>query len=223
MSHAPWQRYLALGDPLTGGPDGPAPGPHRVLPARIAEQGWAEHLAAILDRDSRLGDPERCGVEFSDRTDPARALVDVVREQVPGAVAARADLVSVVAGGHDLLAPGANPDAVAARLDDGVSALRAAGADVLLATSFDPRSTPSLRPLRGRAAVFNAHLWSIARRHGTFVLDVWGMRDLQDPRLWSEGRVRLDAAGHRLLANRAAHCLGVAYAEVGRPRAALEA
>ncbi len=223
MSHAPWQRYIALGDPLTGGADGSAPGPGGVLPGRIGATGWAAHLAAILDRDSRLGDPERCGVEFSDRGDAGRGLVDVVREQVPRAVAARADLVSIVAGGRDLLTPGADPDAVAARLDEGVSVLRAAGADVLLTTSLDPRSTPALRPLRARAAVFNAHLWSIARRHGTFVLDVWGMRDLQDARLWSEGRVRLDAAGHRLLANRAAHCLGVAYAEVGRPRAVLEA
>ncbi len=212
MSHTPWQRYIALGDPLTGGSDGPAPGPGGALPGRAGATTWAAHLAAILDRDSRLGGSERCGVEFSDRTARARGLADVVREQVPSAVAARADLVSFVVDGRDLLAAGADPDAIAARLDDGVSTLRVAGADVLLATSFDPRSTPSLR---GRAAVFNAHLWSIARRHGTFVLDVWGMRDLQDPRLWAEGRVRLDAAGHRLLANRAAHCLGVAYAEVG--------
>ncbi len=215
VSHTPWQRYIALGDPLTDGFDDPAPGPGGVLPGRTGATAWAEHLAAILDRDSRLGGPQRCGVEFSDRTDRARGLADVVREQVPFAVAARADLVSFVVDGRDLLAAGADPDAVAARLDDGVSTLRAAGADVLLATSFDPRSTPSLRPLRGRAAVFNAHLWSIARRHGTFVLDVWGMRDLQAARLWAEGRVRLDPAGHRVLANRAAHCLGVAYAEVG--------
>ncbi|GMA29697.1 SGNH/GDSL hydrolase family protein [Arenivirga flava] len=216
MSHAPWQRYIALGDPLADGSDGVAPG-------RTSAPGWAAHLAAILDRDARLGDPERCGVAFSDRTDRDHALTEVVREQVPRALAARADLVSIVTGGRELLATGADPDAVAARLEAGVSALRAAGTDVLLATSFDPRSAPSLRVRRGRAAVFNAHLWSIARRHGTFVLDVWGMRDLQSPRHWVQGRVRLDAVGHRLLANRAAHCLGVAYAEAGRPRASPEA
>lgn len=226
MPHASWQRYIALGDSLTEGLCDPAPerrGSDDVRVERSAPSdwlGWADRLAAILDRDARLGDTDRCGVEFANLAVRGRRVHDVVDEQIPRAIALRADLVSVMIGGNDLMAPRSDPDQLAARLDAGVAALRATGADVLLATSFDPRFAPFLRPLRGRAAVFNAHLWSIARRHGTFVLDVWGMRELQDPGLWAEDRVHLSALGHRLLASRAAHSLGVAYAEIGRPRAA---
>lgn len=228
MPHASWQRYIALGDSLTEGLGDPAPERRGSAGARVERSapvdwlGWADRLAAILDRDARLGDPDRCGVEFADLAVRGRRAHDV-DEQIPRAIALRADLVSVMIGGNDLMGARSDPDQLAARLDAGVAALRAAGADVLLATSFDPRFAPFLRPSRSRAAVFNAHLWSIARRHGTFVLDVWGMRELQDPALWAEDRVHLSALGHRLLASRAAHSLGVAYAEIGPPRLGLRA
>jgi lysophospholipase L1-like esterase len=219
VTHARWQRYIALGDPLTGGPRERAPdGVRSDRPGPSERPGWADRLAAILDRDARLGDAGRGGVEFADLAERGRCVRDVVEQQVPRAVQLRADLVSLMVGGDDLTGPRGDPDALAARLDDGVAALRASGADVLLATSPDPRTAPALRPLMGRAAAFNAHLWSIARGHGTFVLDVWGMRELRHPGLWAEDRAHLGALGHRLLASRAAHSLGVAYAEVGPPR-----
>lgn len=229
MTHVRWQRYIALGDSLTGGARDAAPtrrGAFGVLTDRSAPRdrlGWADRLAAILDRDALLGDAERGGVEFADLAVHGRRVRDVVEEQVPRAIELRADLVSLMIGGEDLIGSRSDPDALAGRLDDGVAALRASGADVLLATSFDPRSAPLLRPLRSRAAAFNANLWSIARGHGTFVLDVWGMRELQDPGLWAEDRAHLSPLGHRLLASRAAHSLGVAYAEVGPPRLGLRA
>ena len=86
---------------------------------------------------------------------------------------------------------------------------------MLLATCFDPQFAFFLKPFRGRAAVFNANLWSIARTHGTYTLDLWGMRELQDRAMWAQDRVHLTTAGHRLLTSRAAHSLGVSYFEVG--------
>jgi lysophospholipase L1-like esterase len=226
VTHAPWQRYIALGDSLTEGFCDPAP--QRALRAdeRIEHSppgdwlGWADRLAGILDGDARLREH---GVEFANLAVRGRRVQDVVDEQIPRAVELGADLVSVMIGSNDLMGPRADPDVLAARLDDGVARLRASGADVLLATSFDPRFAPFLRPLRGRSAVFNAHLWTIARKHGTFVLDVWGMRELQDPLVWAEDRVHLSAMGHRIVASRAAQALGVAYAEIGRPRRVLGA
>jgi hypothetical protein len=64
----------------------------------------------------------------------------VIDEQVPVALAARPDLVSLVAGGNDLMSPGTDPD-------------------VLLATGVDTRQTPILRRARGKIAIFNAHIW----------------------------------------------------------------
>jgi hypothetical protein len=128
---------------------------------------------------------------------------------VPLALEAKADLVSLIAGGNDLLRPGGDPDVLAAALDEAVGRLRAAGADVLLATGTDPRQTPIIRRIRGRVAVFNAHVWSIAARRGAAVLDQWGAAWLQDRRMWDTDRIHLTAEGHRRMSLAAAAALGL--------------
>lgn len=129
-----------------------------------------------------------------------RLLRQVVDEQVPVALAAEPDLVSPVAGGNDLMRPGADPDELAATLEDAVVRLRAAGADVLLAIAVDTRQTPILRRVRGKIAIFNAHVWSIAARSGAVV---------QDWRLWDVDRIHLTDEAHRRMALAAAAALGL--------------
>jgi lysophospholipase L1-like esterase len=65
----------------------------------------------------------------------------IIDEQLPVALEAQPDLVSLVGGGNDLLRPGADPDALAAGIEDAVAKLRAAGADVLT----PPARTPGRR------------------------------------------------------------------------------
>nr|WP_158863825.1 SGNH/GDSL hydrolase family protein [Leifsonia sp. AG29] len=205
MSRTPFSRYVALGDSLTEGLCDAAPRrPGSWL-------GWADRLAGILDGDARLAGRS---FEFANLAVRGRRIDDVVADQIPHALRLQPDLVSVMIGGNDLMSPAADPDLLAARLESGVSALRSSGATVLLANVFDPQFAFFLKPFRGRAAVFNANIWSIARDHGAIVLDVWGVRDFQEPSMWASDRVHLSARGHRLLASRAAHTLGVPYAEV---------
>ena len=132
-----------------------------------------------------------------------------MRDQVPAALAMGPDLVSVVGGGNDLLRPTGDPDALAALLEDAVVRVRAAGADVLLATGMDTRDSPLVRRTRGRTGVLNSHLWTIARRHGAHVLDVWGMRSLRDWRMWAPDRIHLTTEGHRRVAQAALVALGL--------------
>lgn len=196
-SRAPWRRYVALGDSFTEGlndPDGSRPGEYL---------GWADrlagHLAAAAPDD----------VEYANLAIRGRLLRQVVDEQVPVALAARPDLVSLIAGGNDLMRPGADPDELAATLEAAVVRFREAGADVLLATGVDTRNTPILRRARGRIAVFNADIWSIAARTGAAVLDQWGAGWVQDFRLWDADRIHLTPEGHRRMALAAATALGV--------------
>ncbi len=205
MSVANWHRYVALGDSITEGFCDPIVG--------LGEPwfGWADRLATILDGNARLRGYE---FEYANLGVRGRRVRNVVDEQIPRAIELGADLTSILIGGNDLMTPKADPDSLAAEIEVGVAALRASGSDVLLATCFDPRFTFFLKPLRGRAAVFNANLWSIARTHGTFTLDLWGARELQSRSMWAHDRVHLTTAGHRLLANKAAHSLGVPYFEV---------
>jgi lysophospholipase L1-like esterase len=194
-----WQRYIALGDSFTEGLSDPEPG------TADAYRGWADRLAGHLATASPTG-----GIEYANLAIRGRLLGQVLAEQVPVALAAEPDLVSLVAGGNDLLRPGVDPDRLAADLEAAVVSFREAGADVLLATGVDPRQTPIIRRTRGRVAVFNAHLWSIAARQGAVVLDQWGAGWIQDARMWDPGdRIHLTAEGHRRTALAAAAALGV--------------
>lgn len=203
-----WNRYVALGDSITEGFRDPIAG--------VGEPwlGWADRLAMILDGNARLRNEE---FTFANLALRGQRIRNVASEQVHRAIELRADLVSILVGTDDLMAAHADPDALAAEVETGVRAIRATGADVLLATSFDPHSARFLKPLRGRAAVYNANLWSIARSHGTFTLDLWSARELHSPTMWAEDGVHLTPAGHRLLACRAAHSLGVPYYELTAP------
>ncbi|WP_369133679.1 SGNH/GDSL hydrolase family protein [Modestobacter sp. I12A-02662] len=197
-----WQRYIAVGDSFTEGLSDPDPG------TPDAFRGWADRLAGHLAAASPTGT-----VEYANLAIRGRLLAQVLDEQVPVARAAEPDLVSLVAGGNDLLRPGVDPDRLAADLETAVAAFREAGADVLLATGVDPRQTPIIRRTRGRVAVFNSHLWSIAARHGAVVLDQWGAAWLQDLRMWDPGdRIHLTSEGHRRTALAAAAALGVPVA-----------
>jgi lysophospholipase L1-like esterase len=133
-----WRRYVALGDSFTEGlsdHDPDRPGEFRGWADRLAE-----HLAAAAPGD----------VEYANLAIRGRLLRQVVDEQVPVALAARPDLVSLVAGGNDLMRPGSDPDELAATLEGAVVRLRASGADVLLATGVDTRQTPAAPVVRPR-------------------------------------------------------------------------
>ncbi len=204
MRNGSWRRYIALGDSFTEGladPDPARPGEFR---------GWADRLAEHLAAAAPGHD-----VEYANLAIRGRLVRQVVDEQLPVALAAEPDLVSLVAGGNDLLRPGGDPDVLAALIEDAVGTLRAAGAEVLLATGVDVRQTPVIRRIRGRVAVFNANLWSIAARHGAVVLDQWGAAWLQDWRMWDADRIHMTTEGHRRVALAAAAVLGVPVADAG--------
>jgi lysophospholipase L1-like esterase len=210
VTGAAWTRYVALGDSITEGFCDPAPKTTGPAPG-VEWLGWADRLAVILDGHARLG---RTSFEFANLAVRGRRIAHVVDDQIPRAIGLRADLVSVMVGGNDLMSPKADPDALATQLEDGIRNLRASGANVLVANCFDPQFAFFLKPFRGRAAVFNADIWSIARANGASVLDVWGIREFQQTTMWAADRVHLSTLGHRLLAARAAHVLGIPYAEI---------
>jgi lysophospholipase L1-like esterase len=197
-----WSRYVALGDSFTEGlwdPDPRDPDHQR---------GWADVLAGHLSsrRVADGGEP----LEYANLAIRGRLLRPILAQQVPAALELGPDLVSLVGGGNDLLRPAADPDRMAADLEGAVVRLRAAGADVLLGTGVDARDSPIVRRTRGRVAILNAHIWSIARRHDAHVLDLWGMRSLRDWRMWAEDRIHLTGEGHARVAQAALVALGLA-------------
>ncbi len=198
------RRYVAMGDSFTEGLWDVDPADGTVL------HGWADRLAAHLAADlaaHRTGDPEP--LEYANLAVRGLTLPAIVADQLPRALALRPDLVSLVGGGNDMLRPVCDVDLLADTLERAVVRLRDAGIDVLLATGMDTADTPLLRVVRGRVALFNAHVWSIARRRGAYVLDVWGMRSLRDWRMWDEDRIHLAPQGHARVAEAALVALGL--------------
>ena len=186
--------FAALGDSFTEGlADLGADGTYR---------GWADRFAEILAE----GNPR---LRYANLAVRGKLLGEVVAEQLPPALAMAPDLVSIAAGGNDLLRPGADPDVLAGAFEGAVAQLRAGGAQVMVLTGFDPRTFPVIRWIRGKVAVYNMHLRGIAERYGCILVDLWSMPVLCDPRVWSDDRLHLTSEGHRRVALRACEALAM--------------
>lgn len=197
----PWTRFAALGDSITEGWCDPVIGPGEPW------FGWADRLALEIDRHQRMSGARR--LEFANLAVRGRRVRHVVEDQIPAAVAMRADLVSVLIGGNDLSALRPDPDALAAHLETGIARLAASGATILLGTAYDPGFSRYLAMLRGRAAIFTAHVHAIAARHGCLVLDLWSIPGLAEKGMWSEDRLHPSTRGHLALLAEAASALGL--------------
>jgi lysophospholipase L1-like esterase len=185
---------VALGDSFTEGLNDRAPGG--------GYRGWADRFADLLAA-------EQPGLRYANLAIRGKLLGEVAAEQVPRAVELRPDLVSIAAGGNDILRPGSDPDLLAQTFDTAVASLRGAGCRVLLFTGFDPSAFPVIRMLRGKVAIYNMHLRTIAEARDCVLVDLWRMQVLGDRRMWSADRLHLNTEGHRRVALYTAETAGV--------------
>ena len=191
-------RYVALGDSMTEGVGDPDPArPNGV-------RGWADLVAEQLT----AAHPGTCYANLAVR---GRLLRGVVAEQLEPCLALEPTLVSLYAGGNDLLRPRADVDALMQVYAEAVARLRSSGAQVLLFTAFDPGRDAPTSWTRPRQALYNEHVREIADRYGCLVLDYWRMRELQDWRYWAVDRLHMSAAGHTRVAAAVLELLGVAH------------
>lgn len=182
-----WSRYVALGDSFTEGVGDPEPGNPGGL------RGWADRVAEVLADGQR---------DFAYANLAVRGLLmeQILDRQVGPALALNPDLVTLSAGGNDMVFHGSDPDKLAARLDAGVGLLSRAGATVVLFTGPDWGTTPLLGRNRGKVAIFNEDVRIIASRHGAVIADLWALRQLEDRRMWDPDRLHLSPLGHYTVA-----------------------
>ncbi|MER5478503.1 SGNH/GDSL hydrolase family protein [Streptomyces sp. NPDC002734] len=188
--------YVAVGDSFTEGVGDPGPDGTFV--------GWADRLAVLLADRRPEGD-----FRYANLAVRGKLLDQVAADQVPQVRDLAPDLVSICAGGNDILRPGTDPDDVAERFEKAVAELASAAGTVLVATGFDTRGVPVLKHLRGKIATYNGHVRAIADRYGCPVLDLWSLRSVQDRRAWDSDRLHLSAEGHTRVALRAGQVLGL--------------
>lgn len=194
-----WTRYVAIGDSFSEGLWDPYP--H----LEDTQRGWADRLATSLSERRTAADQP--ALEYANLAIRGRLLRPIIDEQLDTALSMQPDLVSLIGGGNDILRPGIELETICAALEDAVAKIRATGADVLMGTGFKAGS--ALAWTNSRVGVYNANVWSIARRHGAHVLDLWGIRSLFDLRMWSGDRIHLLPEGHERVKNAALVGLGL--------------
>ncbi|VXC63655.1 GDSL-like Lipase/Acylhydrolase family protein [Arthrobacter sp. 9AX] len=182
----PWTRYVAMGDSFTegiGDPEPSSPGGYR---------GWADRVAEELSRTK----PDFAYANLAVR---GRLLQQIVDQQLAACLALKPDLVTLSAGGNDLLRPGGDPDALAERLDSVVRILAVGGATVVLFNGPDTGSSV-LGRIRSKVAIYNENLRTVAARHDAIIADMWSLRQLNDPQMWDADRLHFSPLGHHTIA-----------------------
>lgn len=185
--------YVAIGDSLTEGLDDPG------LDGGF--RGFADRLAEHLGE----GNPR---FRYANLAVRGRRMRDIFGEQLERTLDYSPDLVTVHAGGNDVLRPNTNLDALREEYEAGIRQLRNAGVQVVILSGHDTGWIPVLRVYRGRIAVFSMHLRAIAERTNSDIVDLWALDALNDPRAWSVDRLHFNSVGHSIVAARIAEMLG---------------
>jgi lysophospholipase L1-like esterase len=198
-----WTSFVALGDSFTEGLDDLRPD------GTVA--GWADRLADVLA--ARLDEDQHDDAgpfRYANLAIRGLGLGHVIADQLPAALAMRPDLISIAAGGNDVLRPRFDVAALGRQVDDTVAALAATGATVLVFAGFAPGpGLPFRSTIAARAGAFNETVRTAARRHGAVLIDLWAMDELSDPRMWSVDRLHLSALGHRHVCGAVLVALGI--------------
>ena len=192
----PWTRYVAIGDSFTegiGDPEPQSPGGSR---------GWADRVAEVLSES--VDD-----LAYANLAIRGRLLGQILDEQIEPALELRPDLITISAGGNDIIRPGSDPDAVSSRLEGAVERLRSDGATVVLFNGPDLGMTPVLGRIRVKVAIYNENLQYIALKHDAVIANMWALRELKDSRMWAPDRLHFSPLGHHTIARMVLSALNV--------------
>lgn len=208
----PWRRFVVIGDSVAEGLAEPVPGYSEV---QLADR-LAQELTATAPNLTYLNLGHR-GL----RTREIRA------SQLAPALDFRPDLALVVCGGNDAFPATYRPDTVDPELRAMITALRAAGADVITVGLYNVSYSPSpeiadwLRPgLRQRMQTLSEHTAAIAAELGTLHLNLTGHPAATDPNMYSSDGRHGNARSDAIAVAEAVRLLGTHLAEtrhVSRP------
>ncbi|MEO8907913.1 MAG: SGNH/GDSL hydrolase family protein [Microbacteriaceae bacterium] len=192
----PWSRYVALGDSFTEGIGDPEPG------NRGGNRGWADRVAEVLSRKTD-------DFAYANLAVRGKLIQQIVDGQIEPALTLRPDLITIAAGGNDVIRPGSDPDVIAAKFDGAVARLSVDGATIVVFTGVDVGFSPVFRGIRGKIAIYNENIRAIAARHDCIVADQWALSEIQDQRMWSPDRLHLAPLGHHTVARMVLAALNV--------------
>jgi lysophospholipase L1-like esterase len=190
-----YSRYVAIGDSQTEGLwDGDD---------TIGVLGFADRLAAMLDA-------LHPGLHYANLAIRGKLVADVLREQVPEALAMQPDLITVCAGMNDVIQPGRSFGRALADLNSVYATLAESGATVVTTTFPNvAQFLPLGRVVSPRLARINNAIRAAADRYGFRLVDLYEAPSMRDLETWAIDRVHASTKGHILFAAAAAEALGL--------------
>lgn len=194
------KRFVAVGDSFTEGVGDPDP----LRPNGV--RGWADRVAEALSWDSNAS------WEYANLSVRGKRLEQIVADQIGAACAMNPTVITMYAGGNDLMNPRLNLPALMAEYERAVRRLVATGGVVVLFTGYDVRLHPALNLLHGRNHAYNEAVRDIASRLGCLLVDHWAFEDYQHAALWDEDRLHMSAVGHQYMAMKVLEVLGASFA-----------
>jgi lysophospholipase L1-like esterase len=195
----PWKRFAVIGDSVAQGVGDPVPG-YSDLP-------WCDRIAAEL----RVHQP---GLAYLNLGSSDARAAEVLATQLTPALAFEPDLAIVVCGGNDAMRSSYDPEAVNTILEELVTTLQRAGADVITVSMFDITQAPAfperlLKHARERMLRLSAQTASLAERLGTIHVHCTGHPAERDPDVYSEDGIHATMRVHQICAALAIRRLGI--------------
>lgn len=187
-------KFLALGDSFTEGVGDEDP----LRPNQV--RGWADRVAEVLCAEQDW--------QYANLAIRGKKIGQVINQQLDRGLALSPDLVSIYAGGNDILRPKVDITPLMTGYAGMVRRFRESGAKVLVFTGFDTADSALFAKTRPRTERYNELVREIAQEQGAFVADYWEWREFSDLRYWATDRLHMNAAGHTLMARKVLQLLG---------------
>ncbi|MCA4135544.1 SGNH/GDSL hydrolase family protein [Arthrobacter sp. M4] len=167
-------------------------------------RGWADRVAEKLAK----AEP---GWEYANLAIRSKRLRQIIQDQLEPALAMKPTLITLYAGGNDILDFGTDMEQLMADYEWLVSQLAATGATLVLFTGYDVKVSAVLEPLRRRNAMYNSRVRELAGWYGAVLLDYWCLDAYHDKRMWDTDRLHMSKAGHKYMAAQVLDHLGVQH------------
>lgn len=190
--------FVALGDSFTEG----VGDRDERLPNGV--RGWADRVAEKLAK-------AQPGWRYANLAIRSKRLRHIIDEQLEPALRMKPTLVTLYAGGNDILDLKTDMTALMAEYEKLVALLADTGATLVLFTDFDVKVSSLLEPLKKRNSFYNRQVRDIAEKYGAVLVDYWCLDAFHDRRMWDSDRLHMSKAGHKYLAGQVLDQLGVPH------------
>ena len=175
---------------------------NKALPNGV--RGWADRVAEKLAK----AEP---GWEYANLAVRSKRLRHIVDEQLDRALAMEPTLITLYAGGNDILDFGTDMDQLMAEYERLVARLAGTGATLVLFTGYDVKVSAVLEPFKKRNALYNERVRELATRYGAVLVDYWCLDAYHDRRMWASDRLHMSKPDTNTWRRRSSDHLGVPH------------